>query len=96
MYGTVARMKVKPGMMDKLRETSMNAEQMNIPGLVNTYVYQMDADPNTLILAVVFTDKEAYMKNAASPEQNQRYEQMVALLEGPPEWNDGEIVYPEK
>ena len=72
----------------------MNEEQMSIPGLVNTYVYQMDADPNTLMLAVVFSDKEAYMKNAASPKQNERYEQMVALLEGPPEWNDGEIVYP--
>ena len=96
MYGTVAKMKVKPGMMDKLRETSMNEEQMSIPGLVNTYVYQMDADPNTLMLAVVFTDKEAYLKNAISPEQNARYEQMVALLEGPPEWNDGEIVYPEQ
>jgi quinol monooxygenase YgiN len=96
MYGTVATMKVKPGMMDKLRETSMNQEQMNIPGLVHTYVYQMDADPNTLMLAVVFTDKDAYVKNAGSPEQNQRYQQMLALLEGPPEWHDGEIVYPEK
>ena len=94
MYGTVAKMKVKPGMMDKLRETSMSPEMMNIPGLVNTYVYQMDADPNTLMLAVVFTDKDAYVKNAGSPEQNERYEQMLALLEGPPEWNDGEIVYP--
>jgi len=96
MYGTVAKMKVKPGMMDKLRETTMNEEMRGIPGLVNTYVYQMDADPNTLMLAVVFTDKEAYVKNAGSPEQNQRYEQMLALLEGPPEWNDGEVVYPEK
>jgi len=95
MYGTVATMKVKPGMFQKLRETTMNQEQMNIPGLVNTYVYQMDADPNTLMLAVVFTDKDAYVKNAGSPEQNQRYEQMLALLEGPPEWHDGEIVYPE-
>ena len=94
MYGTVARMKVKPGMMDKLREMSMTPEQMSVPGLINTYVYQMDADPDTLMMAVIFSDKDAYMKNAGSAEQNQRYEQMVALLEGPPEWNDGEIVYP--
>jgi len=87
-------MKVKPGMMDKLREMSMTPEQMSIPGLIQTYVYQMDADPDTLMMAVIFSDKDAYMKNAGSPEQNQRYEQMVALLEGAPEWNDGEIVYP--
>ena len=94
MYGTVARMKVKPGMMDQLREMSMTPEMMSIPGLIQTYVYVMDADPNTLMMAVVFSDKEAYLKNAGSSEQNERYEQMVALLEGTPEWNDGEIVYP--
>jgi hypothetical protein len=61
---------------------------------VNHVHYQMDADPDTLMMAVIFSDKDAYMKNAGSPEQNERYEQMVALLDGPPEWNDGEIVYP--
>ena len=96
MYGTVARMKVKPGMLDKLRELTMSEDQMRVPGLITTYVYQMDADPNELIMAVVFADKAAYVKNADSPEQNARYEEFVALLQGPPEWNDGEIVYPEK
>jgi len=96
MYGTVAKMRVKPGMLDKLRELTTNEDQMSAPGLITTYVYQMDADPNALIMAVVFTDKDAYVKNANSPEQNARYEQFVALLDGPPEWNDGEIVYPEK
>jgi hypothetical protein len=56
----------------------------------------MDADPNEFIMAVVFTDKESYVKNANSPEQNARYEEFEALLEGPPEWNDGEVVFPEK
>ena len=96
MYGTVARMKVKPGMFDKLRGLTMSEDQMSVPGLITTYVYRMDRDPNELMMAVIFTDKDAYLKNAGSPEQNARYEQFVALLQEPPEWNDGEIVYPEK
>jgi hypothetical protein len=54
----------------------------------------MDNDPNTVMMAVVFDDKASYVANANSPEQNARYQQMVALLEGPPEWHDGEILYP--
>src|SRR5215213_8203298 len=78
MYGTVAKMRVKPGMIDKLRELTTNDEQMKVPGLLTTYVYQMDANPNELMMAVLFTDKDAYVKNANSPEQNSRYEAFVA------------------
>ena len=93
MYGTVARMKVKPGMMDKLKELMGTEEMRGISGLVGTTVYQMDSDSNELYLAVTFDSKESYTKNAESPEQNQRYEQMVALLDGAPEWHDGEVIY---
>lgn len=94
MYGTVAKMRVKPGMVEKMRDLAGNDEVMRIPGLVSTTVYQMDSDPNSLIMAVVFTDKDAYVKNANSPEQNARYEEFAALLEGPPEWNDGQVIFP--
>ena len=93
MYGTVAKMRVKAGKLDELNRLMASDEMVNIAGLVSTTVYKMDADANTLFMAVVFTDKDAYVKNANSPEMNARYEKFVALLEGPPEWNDGEIVY---
>ena len=93
MYGTVARLKVKPGMMDKLREVMSTEEMKGIPGLVSTSVYQMDADSNELYLAVAFESKGSYTQNADSPEQAQRYEQMVALLDAEPEWHDGEVIY---
>ena len=94
MYGTVAKMRVKPGKLEELRILSGSDAMTGIAGLVSTTVYQMDADPNALIMVVAFTDKDAYVANANSPEQNQRYEELVALLDGPPEWNDGEIIYP--
>ena len=46
------------------------------------------------MMAVIFDDRASYVANANSPEQNARYLQMVELLEGAPEWHDGEIMYP--
>jgi quinol monooxygenase YgiN len=92
MYGTVARMRAKPGVEAQLADQMRAFEQAHVPGSVVTYVYRMDADPNEYYLAVVFSDKAAYVANANSPEQDVRYRQLLALLEGPPEWHDGEII----
>jgi len=94
MYGTVARMRLKPGAEEKMRELMRSYETLNIPGQRATYVYRMENDPNMFMMAVIFDDRASYVANANSPEQNVRYLQMVDLLEGPPEWHDGEIMYP--
>ena len=94
MYGTVARMQAKPGMESQLRAMMDQYDVLKIPGYNTTYVYQMDSDPRTFFLAVVFESREAYQANADSPEQDARYQQMLAMLEGPPDWHDGQIVYP--
>jgi quinol monooxygenase YgiN len=90
MYGTVARLKAKPGAVEALRETLDNQQQS--ADLQAFYVYQTDADPYELYLAVVFESREAYFKNADSPEQHKRYLQIRELLADEPEWHDGEIV----
>jgi quinol monooxygenase YgiN len=94
MYGTVARLRLKPGAEAKIAELMRQYETLNIPGQRATYMYRMDNDPTVLMMAVVFDDRASYVANANSPEQNARYLQMVELLEGAPEWHDGEIVYP--
>lgn len=93
MYGTVARLRVKPGGEIQLRQDLTDFESLKIPGFVTTYVYRMDADPNDYYMAVIFDSKEAYRANAESPEQDARYHKMLASLEGAPEWHDGEIIY---
>ena len=93
MYGTVARIRVKPGSDDKLRDLMKAYETLSVPGHKSTVLYRMDGNPNEYYLAVVFADKDSYVKNADSPEQDKRYQEMVALLEGEPEWHDGEIIY---
>jgi quinol monooxygenase YgiN len=92
MYGTVARLRIKPGMEAQLLEFDRKEQARAIPGVVAEYVYRMDADPNVYYLAVVFASQEAYRANATSPEQDASYRQLRAMLESDPEWNDGEVV----
>ena len=90
MYGTIARITIDPGQLDELKAVG---QSMGVaPGQVARYVYQMDADPSVVYLVAVFESREAYWANAQSPEQNERFMQLRALLTSDPEWHDGEIV----
>ncbi len=91
MYGTIAKMHLKPGAQKEIDRLSREWST-EIPGFVFQHVYRMDADQNEFMLVVGFTDKAAYHKNAASPEQAARTAQYMALIDGPPEWHDGEVV----
>ena len=93
MYGTVARMKAKPGTSDLLREFADQSENDRPPGMVSLTVYRSDQDPDEYFVAVVFESKDAYVANANAPEQDRRFRQLRELLEADPEWHDGEIVY---
>ncbi len=94
MYGTIARGRLKSGMEKQLIEQFRIFEAAKVPGAVASYCYRMDSDPNEYYIVAVFSSKEAYQANAASPEQDARYRQMLALMEGEPEWHDGEIIWP--
>lgn len=93
MYGTVARIRAKPGSEKRLVEFAKNESALKIPGLIGQYVFRMDADPNEFYLAVIFEDRQTYTANADSPEQDARYREFRALLEEDPVWHDGEIVF---
>jgi quinol monooxygenase YgiN len=92
MYGTVAKLHLKAGGLEGFQR-NMKKQSEAITGSVAEYVYRMDDDPQTLYLAVVFKSKESYFKNANSPEQNARYEEMMQWLAAEPEWHDGEVVF---
>jgi quinol monooxygenase YgiN len=92
MYGTIARIQVKPGMETRLKDMEQEYTTAPMDGYVATYIYRMDANPSEHYMAVVFENKEAYQANAASPEQAARYSRFRELLSADPEWNDGEIV----
>jgi quinol monooxygenase YgiN len=90
MYGTIARVKIDPG---KLEDLKALGRRIGVPpGQIARYVYQMDVNPGELFLVAVFESREAYWANARSPEQNQRFQEMRALMLSDPEWHDGEII----
>jgi quinol monooxygenase YgiN len=95
MYGTIARMKFKPGLAQQFLQTvqQQSDQRRAAAGSDGVYVYQMDRDPDEYYLAVMFESREAYVANANSPEQHQDFLQMMEYLESEPEWHDGEIVW---
>lgn len=92
MYGTIARMRVKAGKQAELEQVFKRGAS-ETPGFRFAYVYQMDSDPQELMLVVAFDGKDTYHTNAQSPEQHQEYLAYMKLLEGEPEWHDGEIIF---
>ena len=92
MYGTIARIRPKPGRSEELKvllATQMRADPP--PGYRWSYVFepdQPDREP-TMFLIAMFDDEATYRANAASPDQDARYRQYRALLEDDPDWMDG-------
>ena len=95
MYGTIGRLRIKAGMEGQFKQILQGQapafETGQVSGFVASYTYRMDADPNDYYLAAVFESREAYWANAQNPEQDARYRQWLPLLDGEPEWHDGEI-----
>lgn len=91
MFGTIARLQVRPEKLDALR--AFGSEEVDgIPALRFQYVFQSEADPDEVWLVVGFESREAYKSNAESPEQHERYLKFRALLDADPEWHDGELI----
>ena len=93
MYGTVARMHVKPGMGGSLEQLTAEYEALGVPGHVATHVFQLDSGPDDYYLVVIFTDRDAYRRNADDPAQDVRYRRMREVLADDPKWHDGEVVW---
>ena len=90
MYGTIMRVKVKPGAIEEMKN---RIERQRPPGMVWSYIYRMDDDPNEVIMTVGFRDKKAYWDYAESNQSDSEYQKMAKFFDGEPEWNDGEIVF---
>lgn len=92
MYGTVAKLRIRPGAEAELMALAQDYGAQTVPGYIGEYVYRLDNAPDSYIMAVLFADRASYAANAASPEQHARFLRFRALLVGDPEWHDGEII----
>ena len=89
MYGTVAKLRVKPGCTEQWLQTEMDVHS---PGFIASYVFQSDEDADKFWLVALFENKETYVANAESPRQHERYTQLRQNLASDPVWHDGEVV----
>jgi len=84
-------MKAKPG-GEAMLIAWTRALTTTIDGMVHSIVYRAADEPGVLWLAVVFESEEAYRRNAESPEQHRRWQQMRSALDSDIEWHDGHVI----
>jgi quinol monooxygenase YgiN len=99
MYGTVARMMVKPGHEKDLLAMQKDWDQSRQPkaeGAVASYVFKSDNAENEYTLIAIFQDRASYRANAEDPDQDRWYREMRSHLEADPEWRDGEVIASEQ
>ena len=95
MYGTIFRMKVKPGQEQSLVNIFNEWERERKPkvkGAIAEFLMKPDNKPGEMIGVAVFQDKASYMANGDDPEQDRWYRRLRELLQADPEWEDGEYV----
>lgn len=97
MYGSIARLKPKPGQESAVVELMREWAQgrgAKVGGFESSLVYRPDDRPEELVMVVAFADKASYDANADDPEQDKWYQRFREALQEDPAWEDGEIVYP--
>lgn len=92
MYGTVARMKFKPGSFEKMQDLMKGFEERQVKGFLFNAVLRSKADPDEVWLVVGFEDEASYRANADDPETDRMAQGYQPLMAAPPDWHDGEIV----
>ena len=95
MYGTIARLQPKPGHEAELEDYGRRVAELEVSGYRGSYLFTPDHNPYkvpTTFLIAIFDDQATYQANADSPEQNERYQEMRALLDADPDWMDGTFV----
>ncbi len=94
MWGTIARMQVRPDVPQAYLLAQMNAFNHNrLTGMVNVCIYQSASDPREIWMVAMFDDEDAYRQNAESRVQHAEYLTLRACLESDPDWHDvGELI----
>ena len=93
MFGTIARYRVKPGHSEQFMKEMGGVETNPPAGWVYHTVFRSTKDPNEIWMSVVFESEEAYRKNADSPDMDREYKEMLAHLQGEPDWHDGNVIH---
>jgi quinol monooxygenase YgiN len=91
-YGTIFRMRVKPGAEQqvlRLMEEWERDRKPKIRGALGSYLFRPDNRSGELIGVAVFRDQQSYRANGNDPEQDAWYRRLREQLQADPEWEDG-------
>ena len=92
MYGTIFKLKIKPGHHEQLLDVFKELSDAPKPaGGVAWFVMKPD-DKEDWIGVAVLDSKESHVNNSNRPEQHQMFLKMMEHLESEPEWTDGTYV----
>jgi quinol monooxygenase YgiN len=91
MYGTVGRLRIKPGHLDAL--TRVIRELEGLPGVRAMSIVAKNDSPADYCWTIVWDDEQAHDAVNARPEADDRYERLLATLDGDPEWHSGDMGY---
>src|SRR5258708_8468620 len=85
MFGTIAKMKLKPGAYDKMADQMKGFEERQVKGFLFNVVYRSQSDPNEVWLVVGFEDEATYRANANDPQTDEmaRSEEHTSELQSP-------------
>ena len=95
MYGTIIRLKVKPGFDEKVVELfeQWNRDRKpNVDGALNGYLMRPDGKADEFVGVALFRDRASYEANASNPEQDRWFRKLRETLLSDPQWEDGEYV----
>ncbi len=73
MYGTIARVRVKPEMKEALQRAMAEDHAADIPGWIADYLFESTTEPQVCFLVAFFKDEASYTANADSPAQHESY-----------------------
>ena len=94
MYGTIGRMKPKPGQRDALLSL-MNAAPSGAAaqGYRASYVLKAD-EGDEVVVVVIYEDQPAYSAMVHDPATDANFGKIMELLQEEPAWTDGEWLAP--
>jgi quinol monooxygenase YgiN len=89
MWGTIARMQVRPDVPEEYLRAQMQAMNTDrMAGWRLTSFYRSETDPLEFWMVAMFDNKESYQANAATSAQHALYMTLRACLVADPEWHD--------
>jgi len=92
VYGTLGRMKVKPGKVDDVVGNLKNPPSGDArKGYRGAYLLVAD-EGGEVVVAVMYEDKDAYFAMVHDPATEANYPKLLELLEDEPTWTDGEWI----